>query len=90
MISKGIIELFADNLQKDKDSKILNVILEALFVIADKIKRNEPSHLNSFIDMLHNKNIVDKVEDLQEHSNNNVYKKSYKFITTFLDTEDAL
>lgn len=89
MISKGLIDLFSENLVKDKDSKVLNVILESLFVIADKIKTNAPQLFNTFIDTLYNKDVVSKVEDLQTHSNVNVYKKSNKFITTFFETESA-
>ena len=72
------------------DPKILNVILESLTVIAEKIKTNQLNGFADFISILYDKNIVSKVEDLQTHPNNNVYKKSYRFITTFLETEESL
>jgi hypothetical protein len=86
-MSKGLIDLFNNYLSKDQDSKMLNVILEALFVIAEKIKQTRPALMDEFITTLFNKGIVEKIEGLQSHQNNNVYKKSYNFITTFLETE---
>jgi len=66
------------------------VILESLTVIADKIKTNQPAGFLDFVNILHDKNLVAQVEALQNHQNNNVYKKSYRFITTFLETEETL
>ena len=89
LVTKGLIDLFSENLTRDRDSKVLNVILESLYVIADKIKSGAPQHIEEFLDTLYNKNVVQKVEELQTHSNVNVYKKSNKFITTFFETESA-
>jgi importin subunit alpha-2 len=90
LMSKGLIDLFCGYLGKDQDSKMLNVILEALFVIAEKIKLTRPALMDEFIDTLFNKGVIEKIEALQTHQNNNVYKKSYNFITSFLETEQNI
>jgi hypothetical protein len=82
--------MFAEELKPETNTQVLNVILESLFVIAEKIQTYEPNSLNGFMDLLHNKGIVEKIEELQTHSNTNIYKKSYKFITKFLETEAEL
>lgn len=89
-MSKGLIDLFNNYLTNDQDSKMLNVILESLFVIAEKVKSTRPALMNEFIDTLFNKGVVEKIEALQSHQNNNVYKKSYNFITTFLEIEQGI
>lgn len=89
-MSKGLIDLFGEYLGHEQETKILNVILESLFVIAEKIKIEKPILMTEFINTLHNKGIIAKIESLQNHQNNNVYKKSYNFITTFLEVEDEL
>lgn len=89
-MSKGLIDLFGEHLTPDQETKILNVILESLFVIGDKIKTAKPQLMTEFLDTLYNKGIIAKIEALQNHPNNNVYKKSYNFITTFLEVEDGL
>lgn len=88
LLSKNLLDLFGDNLGLTVDNKILNVILEALYVISDKIQKERPELMNSFLDTLYNKQIAQKIGNLQEHSNNLVYKKSYKFIMQFLETEE--
>jgi hypothetical protein len=89
-MSKGLIDLFNNYLTNDQDSKMLNVILESLFVIAEKVKSTRPALMSEFIDTLFNKGVVEKIEALQSHQNNNVYKKSYNFITTFLEIEQGI
>lgn len=89
-MSRGLIDLFNNYLTKDQDSKMLNVILEALYVIAEKIKNTKPALMDEFINTLFNKGVIEKIEGLQTHQNNNVYKKSYNFITTFLETDQEI
>jgi hypothetical protein len=89
-MSRGLIDLFNNYLTKEQDSKMLNVILEALFVIAEKIKNTKPALMDEFINTLFNKGVIEKIEGLQTHQNNNVYKKSYNFITTFLETDQEI
>ena len=68
----------------------LECLVESLFVIAEKIKNTRPALMGEFIDTLFNKGVVEKIEALQSHQNNNVYKKSYNFITTFLEIEQGI
>ena len=67
---------------------MLEAILEVLK--CGKLHFTNEKGENAFIDIILNKGIVEKIEVLQQHPNESIYKKCYKILTEFFDEEDVI
>ncbi|KRX01871.1 Armadillo-type fold [Pseudocohnilembus persalinus] len=90
LVNKGILKLFVQNLDS-KDNKTVAVILEAINNILNCGQQNFTSNgENIFLIELDNQQGVDKIEELQKHTCNNVYKKALNILEKHFEIEDPL
>ena len=85
-----IFDYFLDTKKNNSSSKIINVVLEAIIEVlkcGQQHFTNEKGD-NAMVDPLWNKGIVERIEELQSHPNESVYKKSVKILSEFFDEED--
>lgn len=92
LLENGLLELFDHFLDPTKESasKIINVILEAIIEVLKCGKENFSSETgeNKLLEPILQRGIVEKIEGLQEHPNESIYKKCYKILTEYFDEED--
>ena len=89
LLEGNVLELISENLSMDTPASVLIITAEMLSNVCEKVGRDNSRHLSELIDRLFNFDIPEKLENLQNHKNGNVYSKANKFITTFLETETA-
>jgi len=74
-----------------KDTKLIGVVLEALeniLIVGDTISKNHKSNTNPFIEMIEEVEGIDKLELLQNHENEDVYKKAVKILESYFAAEE--
>jgi len=90
LVKFGILELFVALLDST-DVKTISISLEA---IKNLLKCGDNHYVqegeNTFLVMLESLGGVAKIEGLQTHSNNDVYKKALEILETYFDLEDPL
>jgi len=90
LLKSGIIEIFGDKLDNSSPPAMLGIVIEAFIAICYTIRSDSPDNFNELIQILFDKGIIDKIEALQQHKNNYVYSKAYKFITSFLEVDKII
>lgn len=94
LLENGLIELFDFFLDNKKSpnisSKIINVILEAILEVLRTGQEHftSPTGENPLNNLIMEKGIVDKIEELQNHPNESIYKKCFKILTEFFEEEE--
>lgn len=90
LIHKGLLELLAENLRRDAEPTLLVILLEALDAFCTTLGLHDEAFLQKLLDKLLELKLLDEIEELQQHKNDNVYRKAYRFITTFADVQSNL
>merc|ERR1711916_106306 len=92
MGQKNGIKPICDLLEKKIDSKIIIVALEAIKHILSAGKSDGSSKfgntVNQYADMVEDVEGLDKIEVLQEHSNQKVYDKALEIIEVYFSEEE--
>jgi len=74
-----------------KDSKIINVALEALENILNSGEKEQEAHNlheNPYCQVIEEAGGIDRLEELQQHENQEVYDKSVKILEDFFGGEE--
>jgi HEAT repeat protein len=91
LVSQGCIKPLCD-LLSCSDAKIIIVALEGLENILRVGESDKeiagPTGINQFAQAIEEAEGVDKIEDLQEHSNEDIYEKSVQILEEFFDVEE--
>lgn len=94
LMQNGIIDLFDHFLEKKNQSgaKIINVVQEAIIEILNCGKDNftDAAGNNKLNEPLLERGIVEKIEDMQLHQNESIYKKALRIQTEFFEEEDVI
>uniref|UniRef100_A0A7S1NAH0 Importin subunit alpha n=1 Tax=Eutreptiella gymnastica TaxID=73025 RepID=A0A7S1NAH0_9EUGL len=90
LVEQGCIQSFCDLLNLP-DAKMINVALEGLENILrmgedEKVKNNLP--LNQMAQFVQEAGGLDKIENLQSHSNNEIYEHAVTILDQFFEAED--
>ena len=83
----GVLGLFHDKLNMQEDPTILNLILEALESMTNFFEKSNNGKNNEFVEMLLDSGIASKIEELQQHPSELVYKKVINFMEKYFDCE---
>lgn len=84
VVENGVLPPFC-NLLSVKDAQVVNVVLDGINNIL-KMAGDEPEHICGIIEECGG---LDKIEGLQGHANEDIYKLSFEIIDTFFGEEDA-
>lgn len=90
LIDNGVLAMFDYNLTMDQDEKILKTILEALDNILDIDKDWDRSQDHPLYDLMEENHLLDKLEELLEHPQKDVYDFAIKLIDNYFDVEDGI
>ena len=90
LIHKGLLDLMAENIKKDAPPTLLVILIEALDALCTTVGMHDEAFLKKLLDRLLELKILFEIEDLQNHKNDNVYQKAYRFVTTFADVQTNL
>ena len=90
LIQHNIFMVFKEFLNKDKDTKIIILILEAIPNMIDRSMEENPteggqSHL---IDVMYDCGIADIISDLQRHESDHVYDKALGILEKYFELEE--
>lgn len=74
----------------DQDSKLVNVILEAILEIIEKSKElcTDGSGESPLLLQIEDMGLCERISEMQNHSSSSVYKKASKLLTTYWDIDD--
>ncbi|CAD8048029.1 unnamed protein product [Paramecium sonneborni] len=88
LVQKGLLNVFKHLLQGE-DIQILNVVLEALFNV---LKRGDQDFQddNYYLTTIEQNGVIKRIEDLQKHSNQNVYQKCFNILEQYYEAESEL
>eukprot|EP01023_Acetabularia_acetabulum_P017932 TRINITY_DN1901_c2_g1_i2.p1 TRINITY_DN1901_c2_g1~~TRINITY_DN1901_c2_g1_i2.p1 ORF type:complete len:546 (+),score=122.34 TRINITY_DN1901_c2_g1_i2:163-1800(+) len=90
LVTQGVVKPFCD-LLNCHDARIINVCLEGLNNILQvgESRKNQggPDARNVFVGYVEDADGVSKLEELQNHQHEDVYKKAVKLLETFFETE---
>lgn len=86
LFNKNILDIFRDFMNLETEPKKLILILEGTEHLL-KFFENLEGKGNSFIDLLIDKNIIDKMELLQKHKSNLIYKKLNDIMYNYFELE---
>ena len=84
LVNEGVIECFGSMLQKEN---IVLVALEGLEAIL-RTGETENSETNPYATRMEEKGIIDYIEKLQEHPNDQVYQKALGILETYFSDEN--
>ena len=87
MISYGMLQLFSQKLVLGEDPVTLNNIVEALGRLTEFFERTNNLKANPFVEMMNESGISMKLEKLQEHKSENVYRKVLEFMEKYFEVE---
>jgi len=74
-----------------KDTKLIGVALEAIeniLTVGDTISKTQKSAENPFVQMVEEAEGIDRLEELQQHENNDIYQKSMKILEAYFSAEE--
>ena len=86
LFNKNILEIFRDFMNLETEPKKLSLILEGIENLL-KFFENLEGKNNTFIDLLIDKNVIDKMELLQKHKSNLIYKKLNDIMYNYFELE---
>jgi len=91
LIDEGFLDLSKELLSSNKDSKVLNVILEALyeFLVQGNENFKNAAGENSILKILEENGTADLIEQLQTHEVESVYRKALRLLDSFWESEDT-
>lgn len=88
MVGAGCIKPLCD-LLSSKDAKLLGVVLEALeniLCVGENITKNNNG--NPYTTLIEECEGLDKLEELQQHANEEIYKRSLKMLENYFNAEE--
>ena len=71
-----------------EDPVVINIIIEALEILTEFFERETNSSPNQFVTMMCETGIASKIEDLQSHESDQIYKKVMAFMEKYFDCEN--
>jgi importin subunit alpha-1 len=88
LVQSGCIKPLCELLTA-KDTKLITVVLEALeniLIVGERL--NKGSNGNPFLQPIEESEGIDKLEELQSHENEDIYKKSVKLLETYFSASE--
>lgn len=90
LFSKGLLELFNQNLESDNDTKKILLVLEAIIQLVLLFRcHSDDESINPVISRLVNIGIANKIEKLQHHPAEMVYAKAFHILDKYFDLDET-
>ena len=86
LVNRGVLKPFCDLLIV-KDTKVINVALEAIDNILQAGEKDSDEQDNKYIEMIEEAGGIDKIEDLQTHEDNEIYEKVMRILENYFGVE---
>ena len=87
LMHMGILVLFRDKMNLKEDSTILNLVIEALESMAHYFDRFKKNNKNEFVEIMCDSGISSRLETLQSHESELIYKKINGIIEKYFECE---
>lgn len=86
----NVLQLFNDILETNKDNaQVLSIVIDALAAICRSVAY-DLEESKRLLNQVYLSELVDVIEDLQAHKNDDVYRRAYSFIVDFMPLDNQL